>query len=567
MKMRGMIPLMLFLSMLLFAACYQPSGPTPEPPLSPPEPVPVPDLVIIEQELIPSPAPCSQTTPPVCPPEECNYIQFTRYRPPETEGSPKAVEAILVLIPGFMGGANSFDYLGRKLVAMAETDEAPGSLEVWAVERRTNCLEDLTGLNAAEAGGDPQIAVDYLYNGAEENGKTFQGFLEEEDLPFLSEFGLALLTNDVWKIITDKIPEKDDRKKVVFIGGHSAGGGFTSYFAGWDFDGDAGTIDDAGYNNCAGLIGLDGRVGARSGPYMEEAAYTQRVTNIRSGAAPRLGLFPGVTPEALALFEIVAMYAHLSPDDPSSMATGIPYSQKVAGLIKLLHSRSLDHFLTGVPAFKHFRYTNEATLGIFFDDNFNPVGFLETSMGFLQGGPVVAKNFPGGLADMLGIWGIKADGVFIPWDAGPPGALGTGPLYSWVNFDEVGNALDPDYQDTTGTVTYTNWREEVSDIQDVAVSLYRGPTNFPEWYYTSRLGLDTEAALGSYSSTFGLYFLYNDSIEDLPIINIYASDIEGYNHLDVLFAAVDRPDHRPNEVFSSLMNFVFSNSGGSVLIP
>ncbi len=565
MKIHRTIPWLLFLSMFIVTACYQPGGPTPEAPLSPPTPEPFPELVVIEQELITSPAPCSQTTPPVCPPEECDNIQFTRYRP-DTGGTPKAVEAIIVLIPGFMGGANSFDYLGRQLVAMAEDDPASGSLEVWAIERRTNCLEDLTGLNAAEAAGNPQIAVDYLYNGAEVNGKTFQGFLGEEDLPFLSEFGLELLTNDVWKIITEKIPDRADREKVVFIGGHSAGGGFTSYFAGWDFDGNGTTMEDAGFNNCAGLIGLDGRVGARTDTFIEESEYAQRVASINSGTAPRLGLFTGVTPEALALFEIVAMYAHMSPDVPSTMATGIPYSPEVASLIKLLHSRNLEHYFSGVPAFQDFRYTNEAALGIFFDDNFNPVGFLETSMGFLHGGAVVEKDFPGGLASMLGIWGIKEDGVFIPWDAGPPNARGTGPLYSWVNFDEVGNALDPDYQDTTGALTYTTWREEVSDIQDVALSLYRGATNFPEWYYSSRLGLDAEAALGPYSSTYGLNFLHNDRIEDLPIVNFYAADIEGYNHLDVLFAAVDRPGHRQNEVFSPLMNFVFSNSGGSVTV-
>ena len=78
-------------------------------------------------------------------------------------------------IPGFMGGANSFDYIGRQLVSMAEADAGVGSLEVWAMERRTNCLEDLTGMNAAEAAGDPGIAVDYYYHGVEVDEKVFRG--------------------------------------------------------------------------------------------------------------------------------------------------------------------------------------------------------------------------------------------------------------------------------------------------------------------------------------------------------------------------------------------------------
>jgi hypothetical protein len=64
-----------------------------------------------------------------------------------------------------------------------------------------------------------------------------------------------------------------------------------------------------------------------------------------------------------------------------------------------------------------------------------------------------------------------------------------------------------------------------------------------------------------------LYFFHNDRIEDLPLINLYASEREGYNHQDVLFAAVDRPTHRENEVFAPMMEFVFFNSGGDVVVP
>lgn len=110
-----------------------------------------------------------------------------------------------------------------------------------------------------------------------------------------------------------------------------------------------------------------------------------------------------------------------------------------------------------------------------------------------------------------------------------------------MNFDEVGNASDPNFLDTTGTLLYTNWREEMVDIQDVAVNLYWGDTNFPEWYYTTRISLDGQAASGPYASGYGLNFFHNDRIDELPLLNIRASEHEGYNHQDVLFAAVDRP--------------------------
>ncbi len=562
-----LLPLSLLLIFSLFVpACYQPGGPVPEAPQTAPARVPVPQLVTVELETLPSPYPRNNGEIPAgsYTDWDCDQIRFLRYRP-ETGGAPKAVDAVLVLIPGYMGGANSFDYLARQIVSMAEADPAKGGIEVWAIDRRTNCLEDLTGVNAAEAAGDPALAVDYYYNGLVLEGRTFQGFRDEEDVPFLSEFGLALLMNDIQQIIQSKIPDAVQRKSSVFVGGHSAGGGFASFFAGWDFDGVAATEADAGFNNCAGLVGLDGNVGSRSGTFIEQAEYDQRLADIRAGDEPRLNLFLGVTPETLGLFEIIALYAGLFPDEESTMAREVPYSPAVASLIRLLHSRDLGYYLVDKPAFKDFRYTNEAVLGIFFDDNYNPVRILQASMGFLQGGPVVEKVFPGDLAEIIGLPGIQEDGLFIPWDAGPPLLPGTGPLYSWVNYDEVGNLSHPLYQDTTGTITYTSWREEVSDIQDVALSLFNGPSNFMEWYYTSRISLDSQAASAPYNTDRGLNFLHNDRIEDLPRLNLSASLLEGYNHQDVLFAAVDRPSHRESEIAGPLLDFLLTHSGGSVL--
>jgi hypothetical protein len=131
-----------------------------------------------------------------------------------------------------------------------------------------------------------------------------------------------------------------------------------------------------------------------------------------------------------------------------------------------------------------------------------------------------------------------------------------------VDFDEVANAGDPDHQDIDGTITYTTMTEEVTGIQDFARILYRGPTNFSEWYFASRIRLDMEAAGAAYAPDHGIHFLHKEGAEALPKIEFFASDLPGYNHLDVLIAAADRPSHRPNEVFEPLMEFVFSKSGG-----
>src|SRR3990172_12973115 len=49
-------------------------------------------------------------------------------------------KVVLILIPGFLGGATTFDPLARDLVAAFR-----GDLEVWAVDRRPNQLEDRVG--------------------------------------------------------------------------------------------------------------------------------------------------------------------------------------------------------------------------------------------------------------------------------------------------------------------------------------------------------------------------------------------------------------------------------------
>ena len=580
------------LLVVLLGGCYNPVGPVPEDPLPPAAREPIPQKVIVEEEKIYSPAPRDNGVPP----ESCDYIHFVRYKPETPDGQPKEVDAVLVLMPGYMGGANEFEYLGRQLVCMAEA-EGRGSLEVWAIDRRPNCLEDLTGMNAAEEAGqlpDPQIAVDYYYGGATLEGSTFQGFLREEDVPYLSEFGLKLAMKDVYTVITTKVPDPEDRRSAVFVGGHSLGTPLTGLFAGWDFDGNPDTLDDVGYRNCAGLILLDGPVfytDLERFNNISEEAYRHRLKDIRTGAAPRFDFLEGVTPEAMALLELLGLYAAASPDEESSVFRDVPYSEDVALLLGMLHSRDVVHFAFGEPAVSDFRYTNEAALGVFMDDNFQPVKMLQASLGFLHGGPVVEKTFPGPLADLVGMRGIDQDGLFIPWDAGPPGQPGTGPLYSWVNFDEVGNAEDPDYQDRDGKSAYTTMLEETSDIQDFARLLYRGPSNFTEWYFPSRLRLDMGAAAAPFNAEHGLTFFHNAKV-DVPVIafgaphgdvpdisgwNEYRESIAstefttimapGYNHLDIVSAAVDRPSHRKNVVFQPLMDFVFRHSGGTLLVP
>jgi pimeloyl-ACP methyl ester carboxylesterase len=603
--------------LILLAGCYQPGGPVPE---AAHAPVPrdytqeqVDAAVVMEERVIEAPLPDAWGAPDVC-----DEIHFLRFRP--ADGSTvdpadakgvnlAATDAMLVMLPGVLEGANGFEYLARQFVYQAKI-QSGADFEVWAVERRNNRLEDLSAVNAIEDGlkaGDltaaeaAQQMIGYYYLGQELNGHTFEGWYKDADLPFLSEFGLQLDTEDVFKVIQTMVPDSAVRKSKVFVGGHSMGGMMTSMFAGWDLDGDPATLDDAGYNNCAGLFGFDTLVSSVEGfmdlflgalpeglitAEMTEGVYTTLLASLRDDpSSNRILPFPMLDAEAMSLLEAIAMLADFDPDAECTVINEVPFSDSMRMLLRFMFSRDLQTFMDGTPQITDFRLTNEAMLGAVFDDSFAPVGMIQNSMGFLGGGTVVKKDFPMSeslvgipvLGDMLG--GFFGSGpYFIANDAGPSAfALGQGPLYHWVNFDEVGNAADPLFQDTSGTFTYSDVTNEVADIQDVARALYSGPTNLTEWYFSTRLIADQMAASFGYGPKYGINFLHGDKLEALPKIEFIAGQgmmgdslgdpppncerllLEGYNHMDVLTASANTSGRRENGVIGPLIDFVLGN--------
>jgi hypothetical protein len=79
-----------------------------------------------------------------------------------------------------------------------------------------------------------------------------------------------------------------------------------------------------------------------------------------------------------------------------------------------------------------------------------------------------------------------------------------------------------------------------------------------------------------YGPKYGLNFLHGDHVADLAKVEFHAEEglgasnldfaqagtgvsLKGYNHLDVVTAAADRPSRRPNEVFGRLIDFMIQN--------
>lgn len=544
-------------------------------------------------------------------PAECHDVDLLRFKTRTSGDNAADADAALLLVPGVLEGANAFDYIGRQLVYMAKTFRNR-DIEVWAMDRRANCFEDLTGMQAAEQAATAtqaeDLLLDYYYNQVPINGRTFEGFKNSGDLPMLAEFGVEQSTEDMFAIIKHFIPDPSVSRQKVFVGGHSLGGTHASLFMAWDLDGDPGTLDDAGANLVAGSIGFDTSIGslgdafgslggtaslvdiksleilaqeaaAAEGNQDSDAVYKTLVSWIKTGLlVPRNIQIPLVfSPEAIALPEFVGILAAKAPHQEATAIERLPKTAAVANLFRFFHTRDANNFVWG-PFIEDFRYTNAAMVGLMFDDHFSILSFLQTSLGHLNGGAVVEKwplidsirDLPL-LGDLIGaIAGNKTQHI---------AADDNGPLYSWANMDEIGNESDPTYTDTNGDYEYTNLSEEMVRMEDFARALYVGETNLTEWYFPMRILIDIMAATQDFAPDYGINTIYPAAYLNVPTLIVVAKgglstqfeyndppgrplqiiELAGQSHLDPMFATVNTPSLHKNEVAENILDFVFEN--------
>lgn len=146
---------------------------------------------------------------------------------------PADARRVLVLSPGFQGGAGDFALIGPELVR-----RVPG-LQVWAVDRRTQAFEDPSGF----ASGDPQRAFDYYLGGG--GFKPVAG----ADVPYVREWGLPTAMGDLNRVV--RRARAGGRREVI-LGGHSLGASLTVAYASWDFRG------RPGHRDLDGMVLIDG---------------------------------------------------------------------------------------------------------------------------------------------------------------------------------------------------------------------------------------------------------------------------------------------------------------------
>lgn len=159
---------------------------------------------------------------------------------------------VLLLSPGFTGGAGLFRHIAPAIVRFTG-----GKTAVWAVDRRSNLLEDRSGFLRGEAAGDPRIALQYYLS---RSGSGHHALLMQEDVPWMAEWGLEVALEDLRCVVRRARRAYPDAR--ILLGGHSLGGMLAQCYA-------ASAFRDGvlGHTELDGLVLIDGAV--RGQPCME----------------------------------------------------------------------------------------------------------------------------------------------------------------------------------------------------------------------------------------------------------------------------------------------------------
>jgi hypothetical protein len=226
-----------------------------------------------------------------------------------TKFGPSSAKRVLVLMPGFYGGAGDFTLDARELVK-----RVPG-LQVWAIDRRSQALEDTATFADALAGRiTPQQAFDY-YLGWLANPAIAPHFqpLDQAQFPFAKQWGLSLALQDVRRVV---LSARRQGKRVI-LGGHSLGASMTVAYASWDFGGGR-----AGYQDLDGLVLVDGGLmGSFSTP---DLAATKKAIAALDKTGPFVDLLGLNLPWAAGVFSEVGAIATLKEPTAPALAQSFP---------------------------------------------------------------------------------------------------------------------------------------------------------------------------------------------------------------------------------------------------
>ncbi|MGH0030907.1 MAG: hypothetical protein ACQGVC_14030 [Myxococcota bacterium] len=478
-------------------------------------------------------APTAAVTGLLGPAPDLNRISTVRTRWDNGSGDPP--RAILVFIPGFLGGATTFDPIARDLVRKYN-----GSIEVWAVDRRPNQLEDRLGAQYAVANAtspacmaSPPLASCEIFEGAQfysadvdvaplgdfpgpgdldldldgvldPQGTLTDGLgvnrgpivLTQDDARFMAHWGLDTYFRD-WKLLVESARAIVGADGLVLLGGHSQGTGWATTFAAYDFDPHP-AVTVPGHSLIDGLILVEGGgVGGGSASKPSLADYQSTVADLETagGADVFLSDFSGIPLQALGTSgEVSAIAAFFQPSEPSLVQRTPTFG---SGIVSIL---------LGAPA------TNKAVVGLFLDDDFSPIGAFRASLGFSDDGVNNHAVLPGFAPFYL----AASNGGLRTWKDFDDPTLPTCPPNTF-NVSPGCAIIDNGGPSAPGDPPKANGVEaEVTSIDDFLRTQF-GKANGFEWYFVSgRVSLDF--SYGNDSSALVAESLLLDPTDEGPLV-------------------------------------------------
>ena len=242
-------------------------------------------------------------------PAKYNKVFVTKY-------GPSRHNKVLVLIPGTNGGAGNFSLIGPELAR-----RVPG-LQVWAMDRREQALEDTSMMRKAAAGkATAQQLVDFYLPGTKQQYKPHQ----PKDFAFMKNWGMQMQVEDARVVVRQAA--RGGRK--VILGGHSLGASMAAAYATWDFGG------KGGYRDIKGIVAIDGGLSGTPSPNYDTTEKAQAALDnldpSKDGPWGNLLRLPGFAWITGPFVEIGAFGAHQAPTGPSVLQT-YPLISAVPGL-------------------------------------------------------------------------------------------------------------------------------------------------------------------------------------------------------------------------------------------
>jgi pimeloyl-ACP methyl ester carboxylesterase len=450
-------------------------------------------------------------------PFSLNNARYTRYHFARLRTKP---DAVLILVPGFEGGAATFKILAENLLQRMQ-DDYSRVVEVWGVDRRTNQLEDMAGLDIAELYEDPHVALDWLYGGElnlplsaalEAGPKRRAVFYDDHPaVAFLANWTNLVFSQDIDAVVDAARAYATNQN--VFLGGHSAGTGFTARYASTDFNLTEAGQASPGYEKLHGLVLLEGLGGSTGGPPLTDDTLDRIIAKFDGGLYAAVRDFAGRCVDGSACTvdsnctgktppkctQTTSSYALVTGTlNPRVLAT-----TEVSGIQGISDPNTGD-FIIGV---------DQGSAGN------NAIAKVDDLFPLRAGLLPLHSTVEGGIGSFMDDDGkiVAAGATFVATSLGAPGPV-VGGLTTWFDITQSASfppcpgadCVTPDNGPQPTTLPAVKWgqEKEVTLFDRMLTTFYSGRTNFTDWYYPNA-GPSTTSVSGKCSGNPGTCVIGN----------------------------------------------------------